>query len=141
MSDTRAVTLERSYPASPEQIWQAWTDPDVLSRWYGCDPGQLWAIHTWDAVPGGALHVSMDFEAGPFEVRGTFLDVERPELLRYTFGEGQTITVVIAALGATSSVTVRHDGLPTDDMCDIVTAGWTSSLAHLPEVASAVSLG
>lgn len=131
MSDTKTVTLDRTYPASPEQVWKAWTDPDLLSRWYGCSPDQLWVLHRWDATVGGRLEVSMDFDGEAFVVEGTFLTVEPPSLLRYTFGEGQTITVDIARDGDGTRVTVNHDGLPTDEMCDIVTAGWTSSLGGL----------
>ena len=131
MTEPRSVTLERTYRASPEQIWKAWTDPDVLSRWYGCQPDQLWTIHQWEVEEGGALRVSMDFDGEPFEVVGEFLVVDAPTQLRFTFGEGQTITVAISAAGSDTRVTVTHDGLPTDEMVDIVTAGWTSSLTGL----------
>ena len=134
MSQTQAVTLSRTYTASPEQIWKAWTDPDVLSRWYGCAPDQHWTIHRWDVTTGGLLHVSMDFDGEPFVVRGEFLEVDAPNRLRFTFGEGQTISVDISTEepGGDSTVTVTHDGLD-GEMPTIVTEGWTSSLTELAD--------
>ena len=135
MTDTRSVTLERTYPASAEQIWRAWTDTDVLRRWYGCSPDQLWTIHEWDVQLGGGLRVSMDFDGVPFEVHGEFLEVDRPHRLRFSFGDEQVITVTISDRDSGAVVTVFHDGLPTDEMRGIVTDGWTSSLTGLAAAA------
>ncbi len=136
MTDTRSVTLTRTYPTSPERVWAAWTDTGLLTRWFGCRPDQLWTVHEWDVRVGGHLRVSMDFDGEPFVVTGAFLDVDPPERLVYTFGDGVTITVTIAVTitgsGAPdTTVTVTHDGLPTGEMVGIVTDGWTSSLTQL----------
>jgi len=32
-------------------VWRAWTDPDLLNRWYG--PGAETIIHKFDLQPGG----------------------------------------------------------------------------------------
>ncbi len=135
MTQSDSVTLTRTYRASPEQIWKAWTDPDVLARWYGCAPDQHWTIHQWDVQVGGSLHVSMEFDTGPFVVHGEFLEVDAPNRLRFTFAEGQTIAVDIASADGESTVTVVHDGLD-GDMPPIITAGWTSSLAELGAAAT-----
>jgi uncharacterized protein YndB with AHSA1/START domain len=29
------LNLVRHYPAAPEEVWRAWTDPQALSRWWG----------------------------------------------------------------------------------------------------------
>lgn len=39
--DTRTVHLERTYPATPEELWAAWTEPDRLARWLGTPDGPL----------------------------------------------------------------------------------------------------
>ena len=135
MSETRTVTIERIYAASAEQIWKAWTDTDVLSRWYGCRPDQLWTIHQWDVRHHGGLRVSMDFDGVPFEVVGEFLEVDPPHRLRFTFGDEQVITIAIDPVDGGTRVVVTHDGLPTDEMHGIVTDGWTSSLTGLAAAA------
>jgi uncharacterized protein YndB with AHSA1/START domain len=33
----REVRFERVYDASPETVWKAWTDPEMLKQWWGPD--------------------------------------------------------------------------------------------------------
>lgn len=136
MTQTRTATLERTYPAHPEQIWRAWTDPDLLSRWHGCGPDQLWTVHEWDVRIGGSLRVSMDIDGEVVVVEGAFIEVEQPSRLRYTFGEGITIAVTIESTADGSRVIVQHAGLPTDEIHGIVTDGWTNSLGQLAALES-----
>lgn len=125
------VTVERTYAASPEQIWKAWTDPAILARWYGCDSDHLWRIHRWQPEPGGALEVSMDFDDETIEVSGTFLDVEAPTRLRFTFGDvDQIVTVTITPNRDGSHVLIEHAGLPPERLA-MVDAGWTHCLGAL----------
>ncbi len=132
MPDARTITLDRRYPATPEQVWRAWTNPQVLARWFGCAADMLWTIHEWDPTPGGRLRVSLVVDDGPVEVVGVFLDVEPPRLLRYSFGSpDQIVTVIVSPQENETLVTVEHRGHPDEDQCTIVTDGWTHSLAAL----------
>ncbi len=132
-TDTQTVTIERSYSATPEQIWRAWTDPDVLSRWFGCAADQLWTIHRWEPTVGGRLHVSMDFDGVPYEVTGEFLAVERPRRLRYSFGGDQIVSVDIAPRGTETLVTIQHEGLDVD-LRSTVTDGWSHGVEQLDAI-------
>jgi hypothetical protein len=71
------------------------------------------------------------FEKGPYEVRGEFLQVDRPRRLRYRFGPDHIVDVAIDPRDAGSRVTVTHSGLENTEMCGIVTGGWTAGLAQL----------
>ena len=35
MADTHSLTLTRLIAAPPARLWAAWTDPDLLPRWFG----------------------------------------------------------------------------------------------------------
>jgi uncharacterized protein YndB with AHSA1/START domain len=128
------VSIEREYSAPPERVFRAWVDLDLLRQWFGCGPGMLWTVHEWDVRVGGAIHVSLDFDTGPFEVKGEFLVVEPPHRLRYRWSDNQTVDVAIAAAGTGSRVTVRHSGLAESE-CPVVDAGWSSALTQLEPVA------
>ena len=52
MSEKTEYVLERSFDAPRDMVWLAWTDPELLSRWYG--PGIETIIHDFDLQPGGA---------------------------------------------------------------------------------------
>lgn len=51
MSELPEYLLDRIFDAPREMVWRAWTDPDLLSRWYG--PGVDTVIHRFDLRSGG----------------------------------------------------------------------------------------
>ena len=52
MSELPEYKLDRIFNAPRELVWRAWTDPEILHRWYG--PGVETIIHQYDLKPGGA---------------------------------------------------------------------------------------
>jgi uncharacterized protein YndB with AHSA1/START domain len=124
------VSLQRDYPYPPERVFRAWTDVELLRQWFGCGPGMLWRVHDWDVRPGGAIHVSLDFDTGPYEVKGEFLVVEPPHRLRYRWADEQIVDVTVEALPTGSRLTLVHTGLSEMER-GFVDAGWTSALDQL----------
>lgn len=59
MSDLPEFEVTREFEAPREMVWRAWTDPDLLHRWYG--PGVETVIHGFDLRPGGAWKNEMKF--------------------------------------------------------------------------------
>lgn len=51
MSELPEYVLERVFDAPRDMVWRAWTDPELLARWYG--PGVETIIHKFDLKPGG----------------------------------------------------------------------------------------
>ncbi len=51
MSDLPEYVIDRVFDAPRDMVWRAWTDPELLSRWYG--PGVETIIHKFDLKPGG----------------------------------------------------------------------------------------
>ena len=51
MSDLPEYVLDRVFDAPRDMVWRAWTDPELLPRWYG--PGVETIIHKFDLKPGG----------------------------------------------------------------------------------------
>lgn len=127
---TERVVLERRLAHPPQRVFEAWTDVEVLRRWFGCGFDMLWDIHEWDVTVGGGLRVSLNYDGTPFVVEGEFLVVEPPHRLRYRWGQ-ETVDVAIAPDGDGCLLTLRHEGVASDEMCGVLTAGWTSSLIQL----------
>lgn len=134
---TRTLQLERSYDVAPDRLFAAWTDIAVLTTWWGCAEDMLWTVHSWAPVPGGDIHVSLDFDGTPFVVRGEFLIVEEPDHLRYRFGEREVVDVRIEPRGTGSHLRLSHSELPGDEQHGIVEAGWTHALGLLAQRAVA----
>ena len=52
MPDTAEYVFDRIFDAPRVMVWRAWTEPELLARWYG--PGVETIIHGFDLKPGGA---------------------------------------------------------------------------------------
>ncbi len=72
------TTIEQTVrvAASPETLWSFWTDPQRLCEWWGTEAEVV-------AEPGGIFRVVM--ETGPV-MRGTFVELDPPHRLVFTFG-------------------------------------------------------
>lgn len=76
MSDLPEYVLDRVFDAPREMVWQAWTDPDLLQRWYG--PGVETIIHRFDLRPGGVWLNEMKWGDNSHYQKVVFQEVTQP---------------------------------------------------------------
>jgi uncharacterized protein YndB with AHSA1/START domain len=81
----RDLTITRIIRAPRARLWQAWTDPAQLARWFLPEPSIL-RVDRLEVRPGGALLTAMSENGGSFtpHIDGLFLDVEEGRRLVYT---------------------------------------------------------
>jgi uncharacterized protein YndB with AHSA1/START domain len=115
------VERETMVEASPEEVWEALTDEDLLVEWMGPEVDL-------DPVEGGEIAV----RDGEDERAGTVETMEEPERFAFTWsrpGEGESfVEFTIEALPGGSRVTVVETPIgPTA----VAAGGWDSRLARL----------
>jgi uncharacterized protein YndB with AHSA1/START domain len=49
--NTEAFKMTRDFDAPKDMVWRAWTEADLVQRWYG--PGVETVIHEFEVKPGG----------------------------------------------------------------------------------------
>jgi len=79
MSELPEFILDRTFVAPRELVWRAWTDPELLPRWYG--PGAETTIHKFDLKPGGFWLGEMKWGGNSSFSKVVFQEVMRPEKL------------------------------------------------------------
>ncbi|MBO9579694.1 MAG: SRPBCC domain-containing protein [Sphingobium sp.] len=79
MSELPTFVLEKTFEAPRSLVWRTWTDPKLLSRWYG--PNVETIIHQLDARPGGLWLNEMKMSRGSSYQRSEYLEVVEPERL------------------------------------------------------------
>ena len=79
MSDLPTYVLERTLAAPRELVWKTWTDPDLISRWYG--PNVETIVHRLDLKPGGLWLVEMRRDGRSSYQRVEYVEVTAPERL------------------------------------------------------------
>ena len=79
MGDLPTYVLEREFDASRELVWRAWTEPELLSRWYG--PRAETVVHRLDLEPGGLWLLEMRMGGNSSFQRAEYTEVTAPERL------------------------------------------------------------
>jgi uncharacterized protein YndB with AHSA1/START domain len=85
--DHKTITITREFSAPRAQVWQAFTDPAVLAKWFG--PGHGWTNPRveLDVRIGGAVRIDMRGPDGKVHVnRGVYHDLAPQRLVAFTLG-------------------------------------------------------
>jgi len=84
-SDGGDLTFERTFDAPRETVWKAFTDPDLIPRWWGRH-GTTTIVAEMDVRPGGKwryINRASDREEVAFY--GEYLEVDPPRGFKWTF--------------------------------------------------------
>jgi len=78
------LVLERTIPVTPERVWAAWTEPELLMQWFTPAPWKTVAADL-DLRPGGQCVTTMESPEGErYPNTGCYLAVEPNRLLVFT---------------------------------------------------------
>jgi uncharacterized protein YndB with AHSA1/START domain len=139
--------LTRTFPAPREEVFRAWTEPELIKQWFGARHGRPASDVELDLRVGGSYRITMDplFHRMIHAV-GEFLEVEPPERLVYTFRwEGMRldfgdmlVTVEFRDLGDATELALTHDRLGGVAARAFHRFGWTGSLHRLARLVKPV---
>jgi uncharacterized protein YndB with AHSA1/START domain len=141
-SSIPTVQLRRRVKAPAEQIFDLWTQPDLMARWLSPFPGAVNCEVSCDLRPGGAFSLFMSSAESSREVTGTYVLIERPRKLVFTWMGPLTnnvttlVTVELHPSGDETDLVLTHERLPTQAMHEGHTKGWGIILDHLADEVS-----
>jgi uncharacterized protein YndB with AHSA1/START domain len=128
-----AVEVETRIAASPETVFDFFTDPDRMIQWMGRS-AEL------DPRPGGAFRCDINDQA---VASGSYVVVDRPNRVVFTWGwEGEdsvtapgssTVEVLLAAEGNGTHLRLIHRDLPTRESAEKHGYGWRHYLDRLSQ--------
>ena len=95
MTDLPTYVLERSFDAPHELVWKAWTDPQILARWYG--PRVETVVHRLELKPGGLWLIEMKWGGKSNYQRVEYTEVAKPERLVWLHASADADWNVIAS--------------------------------------------
>ena len=84
--DALTMTMTGEFDATPERLWQVWSDPRQLERWWG-PPTYPASVSTHELRPGGVVNYHMTGPEGD-ETHGFWevVEVDPPRELRFRDG-------------------------------------------------------
>jgi uncharacterized protein YndB with AHSA1/START domain len=79
------LVLERTVPVAPELVWQAWTEPEHVVKWFAPEPFRT-TLCEIDLYPGGKFRTVMSSPDGDVlnDGTGAFLEVIPNRRLAWT---------------------------------------------------------
>ncbi|HEX4473936.1 MAG TPA: SRPBCC domain-containing protein, partial [Polyangiaceae bacterium] len=123
------LTVTRLIPAAPADVYDVWTDTKSPGGpWFGADRVIL------NPVVDGLFFHSMLHEGKVWAHYGRFVRLDRPRVIEHTWmseatkGIETTVTVTFEPKGNDTQITVRHAGVPDDELGRQHREGWTYML-------------
>jgi len=136
------VQIRRRVRASAEQIFDLWTKPELMVRWMSPFLGAVDCKATCDLRPGGAFSLVMSSQEASREVSGTYVVIDRPRKLVFTWigpltnNVNTLVTVELNPRGDETELVLTHERLPTPAIHEGHTRGWGHILDHLADAVS-----
>lgn len=133
-----SVLIRRLVRGTPEQVFEAWTDPEQVKSWWG--PAHVSCPEcSIDLRVGGGYKIANLLPDGSIIwIVGRFLRVERPELLSYSWQSGsapevdgqalERVTVRFVLRGDKTEVIVEHSRIADEQTQRNHTHGWSGCL-------------
>jgi uncharacterized protein YndB with AHSA1/START domain len=79
----KKITFERKYHASVEKLWEAFSKPEILKKWWSPE-GMDCSYMTNDLVPGGLFHYCFKGKDGTeFWGRGIYQTIEPSTIISW----------------------------------------------------------
>lgn len=143
------LRLSRTFAASRERVFDAFTQPDAIRAWWGPEDYVAPEVHM-DVRPGGRFRFRMQPLNGDLAgttMCGEYREVDRPARLSFTFsweheegseaeeslgpGEEMLVTVDFVDKGTATEIVLVHERNPSLQARDEHGRGWTSSMVCL----------
>jgi uncharacterized protein YndB with AHSA1/START domain len=138
------LRIERTFAASAEEVFDAWTSPEVMRRWFH-------AFEDWDTPQaevdlrvGGKVRVVMRRPDGRESgMGGEYRLIERPHriVMAWTFDDHpsneQLIELTFSESEGSTTVLMINSRISTDERRDSQDMGWYGCLNELQRVLAA----
>jgi len=148
----RELVVTRAFNGPPRIVFEAWTKPELLKRWWAPKSyGVSFISCEADVRTGGTYRFVFGHPSSekPMEFFGKYIEVTPPSRLVWTNeegGEGGPVTTVTFEERGTETLVVMHDLYPSKEALDSAiasgsTSGISETFAQLDEFLVALGTG
>jgi uncharacterized protein YndB with AHSA1/START domain len=128
------ITVSRTIPAPAQDVFDVWLDPKSPGGpWYGSEQTIV------NPSVDGLYYFSVKHEGRIWAHYGRCVRLERPVYVEYTWmseatrGLESVVAVTFAARGDQTEVTLKHSGIPDDELGRQHEEGWSWILSMLAQ--------
>jgi len=134
-----SLDLARHYPVPPQKLWQAWTEPQAVRKWWGPGAEDRVSLAQLDVRVGGRFRIVFGGPDGTdHECAGVYREVVPNRKLVFTWSWPRTtpereslVTIVFRPAGSGTELDFHHERFFDEKVRDGHREGWSSSLEKL----------
>jgi len=138
------LVLKRIFAAPIDRVFDAWTNAEVLAKWFGPEGFEVSHAEI-DLSVGGRYEIIINSPEGKaIKHFGSYIQINKPEQLVFTWmlenqlckgSEGQNIETLVSIqfkqIEQSTEITLTHEQLPSKESYDGHRFGWNSSFDSL----------
>jgi uncharacterized protein YndB with AHSA1/START domain len=139
-----SLVISRTYPASVDRVFKAWTDANQLGQWFAPTDDYTTKANV-DLRVGHEYRIAITHKGGNVHtILGTYRLIEPPRKLVYTWrweGGPSTDTLVTVDFnpdGDATKVTITHEQFTNTEDRDKHNEGWNGCLNRLQRTLTSV---
>jgi len=149
------LVIEREFDAPRDRVWRAWTEPDLIMRWWGPKGFTAPSARISLRIGGSYLYCMRSPERKDYWTTGFFHEIvpferivatqhfadEKGNVVSATsygmnpgFPMEMLLTVILEDVAGKTKLTLRHAGIPPGEDMEGARQGWNQSLDKLASV-------
>lgn len=137
------IIVEGFFAATPHAVFRAWTDPAVIVKWFGPQPGSLLSADVDLRIGGAWRFVMSDDERGTTGFEGEYLDIRPHSRLVLSWSKFSTRTgstevssrsrveIALSDRGKGTHICITHSAIQDDEMRIGFAGGWEHGMENL----------
>jgi uncharacterized protein YndB with AHSA1/START domain len=132
------VRIERTFAAAAEEVFDAWTSPEVMRRWFHCEADWTTPEAEVDLRLGGRVRVVMQRPDGTTaEAQGEYTLIDRPHrlVMTWTFADEpaneQLLELTFTESAGSTNVLLVNSRISRGERRDSQDWGWHGCLDQL----------
>lgn len=137
-----SVFLETTFKSSIEKVWESWTNPTLIVKWFGSDPDGEVLKAELDVRPGGYFEITFqDSDLTQHTCSGVYYEVHPFSKLTFSWqwksepGVETFITLLLTPEGKYTRMQFEHAKLGSGSKHDYA-KGWQTTFAKLNRLLS-----
>jgi uncharacterized protein YndB with AHSA1/START domain len=141
--DDSRLTLERTIPTSPQDLFQLWVDPTQVARWWAPD-GYQCLVDSLDARPGGRWRTILQHPSSKqIAISGVYRTIEPPRLLTFTWawedehgrrGHETEVRVIFSPVPGGTRLLLIQQAFENKSVRDRHNFGWSAGFDRLTRI-------
>jgi len=125
MENTSTITVAATVNAPISKVWEYWTNPDHITKWYNASADWHAPYAENDLVANGKFKTTMAAKDGSFsfDLIGTYHLIIRHQKISFLLDDGRKVEVSFVSDGTTTTITETFEPEKTNPI-EMQQAGW-----------------